>query len=63
MAEWKSLLAELRTLQVKYKTAKKEERDAFVSAWQGNVRRVLCEGDKYGLFTIREASYQFPAGS
>lgn len=44
-------------------TAKKEERDAFVSAWQGNVRRVLCEGDKYGLFTIREASYQFPAGS
>lgn len=35
--------------------ASKDEREQFVSLWQGNVRRVLLEPDKYpGLFTVEE---------
>ncbi|MEK7850828.1 MAG: hypothetical protein AAB275_03000 [Deltaproteobacteria bacterium] len=35
--------------------ASKEEREQFVSMWQGNVRKVLLESDKYpGLFEIEE---------
>lgn len=35
--------------------ASKEERDRFVSMWQGNVRKVLLESDKHpGLFEIEE---------
>lgn len=35
--------------------ASKEEREQFVSMWQGNVKKVLLESDKYpGLFEIEE---------
>lgn len=35
--------------------ASKEEREQFVSMWQGNVRRILLESDKYpGLFEVEE---------
>lgn len=35
--------------------ASKDERDQFVSMWQGNVRRVLLESDKYpGLLNVEE---------
>lgn len=35
--------------------ASKDEREQFVSLWQGNVRRVLLEPDKYpGLFAVEE---------
>ncbi|MBF8250994.1 MAG: hypothetical protein HW382_622 [Deltaproteobacteria bacterium] len=35
--------------------ASKEERDQFVAMWQGNVKKVLLEPDKYpGLFEIEE---------
>lgn len=45
-------------------TARREERDAFVKSWQGNVKRVLTEWEKYPLFEIKEIQgYKFPAGS
>ena len=47
-------MGELMPLVVSGK-ASKEERDRFVSMWQGNVKKVLLEPDKYpGLFEIEE---------
>ena len=42
--------------------ASKEERDQFVSMWQGNVKKVLLEADKYtGLFHVEELKgFHFP---
>lgn len=37
--------------------ATRDERERFVAMWQGNVRRVLLESDKYpGLFEVKEIS-------
>lgn len=42
--------------------ASTEEKDLFISIWQGNVRRILLEDDKYpGLFTVEDVKgFQFP---
>lgn len=42
--------------------ASKEERDQFVTMWQGNVKKVLLESDKYsGLFEVEELKgFHFP---
>ncbi|OGQ59635.1 MAG: hypothetical protein A3J24_05795 [Deltaproteobacteria bacterium RIFCSPLOWO2_02_FULL_53_8] len=43
-------------------TASEAEKDLFISIWQGNVRRILLEDDRYpGLFKIEEVKgFQFP---
>lgn len=42
--------------------ASKEERELFVSLWQGNVRKILLEDESYpGLFTLTELTdFHFP---
>lgn len=42
--------------------ASKQERDQFVSMWQGNVRKVLLESDNHkGLFEVEELEgFKFP---
>lgn len=44
--------------------ATKEEKDLFISLWQGNVRKILLENEKFpGLFEIEELEgFKFPAG-
>ena len=43
-------------------TATKEEHDLFISLWQGNVRKILLEDDKFpGLFTVEKLTgFKFP---
>lgn len=42
--------------------ANKEQKDLFIALWQGNVRRILLEDDKYpGLFEVTELKdFKFP---
>ncbi|MBI5885071.1 MAG: hypothetical protein HZB85_00590 [Deltaproteobacteria bacterium] len=42
--------------------ASEEEKDLFISIWQGNVRKILLENEKYpGLFKVEEVKdFQFP---
>ncbi len=44
-------------------TATVEEKELFISLWQGNVRKILIESDKYpGLFEVEELpGFKFPA--
>jgi len=43
-------------------TAEKEDRELFISLWQGNVRKILLEDEQYpGLFTLTELTdFKFP---
>ena len=43
-------------------TATKKEKDLFISLWQGNVRRILLEDEKYpGLFEVEALEgFKFP---
>ena len=43
-------------------TASKSEKDLFISLWQGNVKKILLEDDKYpGLFEVEELlDFRFP---
>lgn len=43
--------------------ANKEQKDQFIAIWQGNVKKILLESDKYeGLFTIEELkNFKFPS--
>jgi hypothetical protein len=54
-------MSELSGLVIKG-TASKEEHDLFVELWQGNVRKILMEDDKYpGLFTVEKLEgFKFP---
>jgi len=42
--------------------AEKEDKELFISLWQGNVRKILLEDDLYpGLFTLKELTdFKFP---
>jgi len=42
--------------------AEKEDKELFISLWQGNVRKILLEDDLYpGLFTLTElVDFEFP---
>ncbi len=43
-------------------TATKEQKDLFISIWQGNVKKILLEDEKYpGLFEVEEVkNFKFP---
>jgi len=43
-------------------TATKEQKDLFISLWQGNVRKILIDDEKYpGLFEVEELKdFEFP---
>lgn len=43
--------------------ATKEEKELFIELWQGNVKKILLEDDKYpGLFTVDEITgFRFPS--
>lgn len=43
-------------------TATKEQKDLFISLWQGNVRKILLDDEKYpGLFEVEELKgFEFP---
>jgi formylmethanofuran dehydrogenase subunit E len=43
-------------------TATREEKETFISIWQGNVRKILLEEDEYpGLFEVEELEgFEFP---
>ncbi|MBI5492332.1 MAG: hypothetical protein HY893_05305 [Deltaproteobacteria bacterium] len=43
-------------------TATKEQKELFISLWQGNVKRILLEDEKYpGLFQVAELKdFEFP---
>ncbi|MBI5809629.1 MAG: hypothetical protein HZB21_00325 [Deltaproteobacteria bacterium] len=45
-------------------TATKDQRELFISLWQGNVRKILLEDGKYpGLFEVEELkNFEFPKG-
>ncbi len=45
-------------------TATEEEKDRFITLWQGKVRRILLEDEKYpGLFEVEELEgFEFPGG-
>ena len=45
--------------------ATKEQKDLFISLWQGNVRKILIDDEKYpGLFTVTELkNFEFPRAS
>lgn len=44
-------------------TASKEEKELFIKLWQGNVRKILLEEDKYpGLISVEELTgFSFPS--
>lgn len=46
-------------------SASKEQKELFFSLWQGNVRKILMEDEKYpGLFELEELhDFKFPASS